>query len=416
MTSTNQLKQISVSFEDGFWKKKAKEISTNVLARYAEEVDEQGRFPIESLQALAEARLLSIGIPKEKGGQGGDVKTMCAIVEELAQGCASSAMVFLMHSSTMPLIGRLVSEDQYENILLPIIEGNGLGSYSMSERGSGTRLWHMDSCAVDKGDHFDIDSFKSFATSSGHSDFYLLPVRSSETSAPNELSLFFVNGKDPDINIIGKWNGMGLRGNCSTPVHFNHVKVPKENRLGPANIGFNFLMAYTFPPYILGLAAVYLGIARAAFEGARRHVCGRNFTDTQNSLVQVETIQRYMAEMKIAIEKVKHSLDRTAGLTAHLTKVFDELHAADMLDELLEKAQDDSFFMELAQLKVAACEMAIEVSNKAVQVCGGMGYKRGHVVERAYRDARAGSLMGPSDDILKVLIGKNLLGLKLPWK
>lgn len=416
MATSNQLKNIAVSLQDGYWKKKAKELATGVLARHAAEVDAEGRFPRESLQALQEAGLMGLLVSADKGGPGGDVKTMCLVLEELAQGCASSAMVYLMHISTLPLISTLTTDEQYDAILEPIIAGKRLGSYSMSEKGSGTRLWHMDSFAEEHGDHFTIDSFKSFATSSGHSDFYLLPVKSSPASAAHELSLFFVNGKDPNIRIIGQWDGMGLRGNCSTPVHFNGVKVPRAFRLGKKNCGFNFLMAYTFPPYMVGLASVYLGIARAAYNAARQHVCGRTYTDTNNSLVQVETIQRYMAEMKISIERVKYSIDRVASLTVHLTRVFDELYAADMLDELLEKAQDDSFFIELAQLKVSACEMAIEVTNKALQVCGGTGYKRGHVVERCYRDARAGSVMGPSDDVLKVLIGKNLLGMPLPWK
>lgn len=416
MVHSNQLKDISVSVQDGYWKKKAREVASNVLSRNAGEIDEKGLFPHESIQALSEAGMMSIGISKDKGGPGGDVRTMSLVLEELAQGCASTAMVYLMHISTLPLISTLVTEDQFDDILQPIISGKRLGSYSMSEKGSGTRLWHMDSFAIEYDNHFEIDSFKSFATSSGYSDFYLLPVRSSEKAAANELNVFFVEAKDPNINVIGKWNGMGLRGSCSTPVHFNHCEVRKHSRLGKENCGFNFLMAYTFPPYMIGLASVYLGIARAAYEAARKHVCNRTFTDTNNSLIHVETIQRYMAEMKVSMELVKHSIDRTASLCAHLTKVFDELYEADMLNELLEKAQDDSFFIELAQLKVSACEMAIDVSNKALQVCGGNGYKRGHIVERCYRDARAGSLMGPSDDVLKVLIGKNLLGIQLPWK
>ncbi len=416
MESTNNLKNISVSFEDGHWKKCAKKLANEVLKKNAEDVDEKKRFPRENIDALAAAQMMGIGISKKNGGPGGDVKTLCLIVEELAQGCASTAMTYLMHISTLPIINILTSEEQRDEILEPILQGKKLGSYSMSEKGSGTRLWHMDSFAVEHKNHYEIDSFKSFATSSGHCDYYLLPVKSSESVAANNLSIFFVDGKDPDIKVIGEWNGMGLRGNCSTPVHFKNIKVPKRFRLGPEGCGFNFLMAYTFPPYIVGLASVYLGIARAAYTAALEHVCKRTYTDNNSSLIHVETIQRYVAEMKISIDRVKHSIDRVASLTAHLTKVFDQLFEADMLDELLDKAQDDSYFIELAQLKVSACEMAIDVSNKALQVCGGTGYKRGHVVERCYRDARAGSVMGPSDDVLKVMIGKNLLGLNLPWK
>jgi alkylation response protein AidB-like acyl-CoA dehydrogenase len=95
--------------------------------------------------------------------------------------------------------------------------------------------------------------------------------------------------------------------------------------------------------------------------------------------------------------------------------LFNEFNTAGLLDEIIRDNPDDPYFVELAELKIIASEMAVDVAHTALQVCGGSGYKRGHLVERCYRDARAGSLMGPSDDTLKVIMGNQLLGTPQPW-
>jgi alkylation response protein AidB-like acyl-CoA dehydrogenase len=242
-------------------------------------------------------------------------------------------------------------------------------------------------------------------TSAGEADYYVVPLRATPYSHPNELSIFVVEGSDANIAVVGRWDGMGLRGNSSTPVHFNGRRAPASHRLGASGYGFPMLMAYALPIFQVGLAAVYLGIAQAAFEAALLHAASRVHTDTGEPLAKVETIQRYVAEMKTRI-------DQTRLVTYRAAQRIDEFRATDLLSAI----EDDDFLLTMAEAKLAACEAAIAVTNTALQVCGGTGYKRGHPVERCYRDARAGSVMGPNDDALKVLIGQRLLGLPFPWE
>ena len=122
-----------------------------------------------------------------------------------------------------------------------------------------------------------------------------------------------------------------------------------------------------------------------------------------------------MAEMRIRIDQARATVLRVAQMSDNATVLFNEFARADLLDEIIRENPDDPFFVELAGIKVMACEMAIAVTNVAIQVCGGIAYKRGHIAERCYRDARAGSLMAPSDDALKVIIGNQLLGTPQPW-
>ena len=174
-------------------------------------------------------------------------------------------------------------------------------------------------------------------------------------------------------------------------------------------------MAYALPIYLCGMAAVYIGVAQAAYDAAVAHVSKRIHSDTNRSLAHLETVQRLVAEMRIAIDSCRFTTVRIAQHADNAMVLFNEFKTAGLLDEVLRDNPDDPFFIEVAALKPLACEMAISVTNKALQVCGGAGYKRGNVVERCYRDGRAGSVMGPSDDTVKLVIGTQILGLDQPW-
>jgi alkylation response protein AidB-like acyl-CoA dehydrogenase len=407
---------IAIDPAEAQWKRKAHTVACERLAPNAATIDLEGVFPAEGIKAVGEAGLMGLTVPKEKGGPGGNIKTTALVIEELAQGCSSTAMCYTMHMSTMPLVAALARSAQIEQFLLPMVRGERLNSLAMSEPGSGNRLWHMDSFAQKNGDGYLINSFKSFATSSGSAGFYVVPVRSSNEVGPNDISIFVIDGRHPNIKPIGKWDGMGLRGNSSTPVHFDKIHLPACHRLGPEKCGFSMLFAYSLPIYQVGLSAVYLGIAQAAFDAAVDHVKKRIHSDTGLSLAKVETVQRYIAEMRLRIEQTRYLIYRVAQMADNALVLFDELAEGDLLDEIIRANPDDPFFVEVAQVKVSASEMATDVVSKAFQVCGGTAYKRGHRVERCYRDARAASVMAPSDDTLKVIIGRQILGINQPWE
>src|SRR5258708_17780412 len=204
-----------------------------------------------------------------------------------------------MHMSTLPLIAAVAQNGKKEAYVKPIVEGKWVGALAMSEPGSGNGLWHMDSFAERNASGSLMVSFKSFCTSCGQADFYVVPVRADSTQPPTELSLFIIDGKDPNILPIGKWDGMGLRGNCSMPIHFKGCHVPEIARLGSPTCGFSMLFAYSLPIYQVGLSTVYLGIATAAYQAAVEHVKKRVHSDTKQTLAQVETVQRYIAEIKM---------------------------------------------------------------------------------------------------------------------
>jgi len=389
------------------WRERARRLSDQILAPKAQQIDAEGRFPREHFRALAENDLLGLPVREELGGHGADVLTTTLVTEELARNCGSTALCYHMHISAASLIAALAKGDQVDRFVLPILRGEHITTYAISEPGSGSRWWHMETHATKEPGGYIIDSFKSYATSAGEADSYVLPVRASGESAPHELSMFIVDHDIENVKPVGTWSAMGMRGTCSTPVHFDNIFVPDSNRLGEDCFGFPLLMAYGLPIYHVGLASVYLGIAQAALDFAVSHVTKRVHADTGLPLAQVESIQRYVAEMKL-------HLDQTRQFIYSVARYVDEMSEknTDMVDII-----DDSTFLEtLAEVKVIACGAANDVTQTAIQVCGGTGYSKAYPVERYFRDARAGSIMGPNDDMLRVLIGQRVLGLPYPWE
>lgn len=389
------------------WRDTAWKVAQTSLAPRAAGIDEEGRFPDENFCDLAAANLLALPVREELGGPGADLTTTTLVTEQLARGCASTSLCYHMHIAAATLIGAVARGEQIDRFVNPILRGQHITTYAISEPASGSRWWHMDSYATRTNGCYIIDSFKSFATSAGHCDSYILPVRASSTSSPHTLSLFVVDREIENVKPIGVWNSMGMRGNCSTPVHFDHVHLPDSHRLGEAAFGFPLLMAFGLPTYQVGLAAVYLGVSQSAIDFAVSHVTKRVHADTGLPLAKVETIQRYIAEMALRLDQARVFVYEAARFIDRLA----EEHA-DMVDAI----DNPDFLQILAEVKVVACDAAADVTNKAIQVCGGTGYSKAHPVERFFRDARAGPIMGPNDDMLRVLIGQRVLGLPFPWE
>ena len=389
------------------WQGVAERVRREVLAERATAVDREGIFPRQNFNDLAAAGLMGLTVSEELGGPDGDILTIALVNEQLAMACASTAMCFHMHSAASYLICEVAEGDQVDRFIEPILAGSHISTYAISEPGSGSRWWHMESNVEPAPGGYHLQSFKSWSTSAGEADSYIVPVRASAESPNNEYTLLLVERDTENLKPIGDWDAMGMRGNQSTPIHFDGCFVPEGNRLGEAAFGFPLLMAHGLPVFQIGLAAVYLGIAQAAFDFAVAHVSKRVHADTNLPLSKVETVQLYVADMKLRLEQTRSFVYGVARYVDRLSRKH---------GDMVEVIDDTDFLQAVAQVKVAACRASSAVTNIALQVCGGTGYSRGHALERYYRDSRAGSLMGPADDVLRVLIGQRALGLPYPWE
>src|SRR5436309_845380 len=325
------LEGLALTTEQGKWKRIAEGVARDVIGPNAEEVDRSGRFPKDNMCALGKAGLLGLLVPKEYGGAGQNIVTSVVVTEALAKSCAATAMSYHMHQTTIPLMCATATPEQVERFIAPIVRGERLGAFAMTEPGSGNKIWHMDSFARREGDEFVIDSFKSFCTSSGHADYYLVPVRGDSESGPHDLTVFLVMGTDENVKPIGVWDGMGLRGNSSRPIHFQRCRVPLINRFGEDTEGFSCMMSYALPLYLCGLAACYVGVAQAAYEAAVEHVKSRIHSDTNRALAHLETVQRLVAEMRVAIDTVRFAVLRIALAAENAMVLFNEFKDAGLL-------------------------------------------------------------------------------------
>jgi alkylation response protein AidB-like acyl-CoA dehydrogenase len=374
------------------WLKLAENVSRDVLAPHAGAVDQDGHWPAESLQALSHAGLLGLVVPESFGGAGEGPRTFAAVTRILAERCASTAMIYLMHVSATRVIVDARGFGQRDDILRKIAAGRHLSTLAFSEKGSRSHFWAPVSQAVAQGNSQLLSAQKSWVTSAGKADSYIVSTRTAGATDPKSLSLFFVPKNTTGLTVAGAWNGLGLRGNASSPMQLDQVSCSNSNRLCEDGQGFAVMMSSVLPWFQLGSAAVSVGISRAATEGIRQHLLSSKLEHLGQPLASLMNLRARLAQMAIAVETQRVYLDHVAGLM---------------------EAVAPETLLGVLQCKAAAAEVALEVTDLAMRAGGGACFSRHMSVERNFRDARAASVMAPTTDVLHDFIGRILLEMPL---
>jgi alkylation response protein AidB-like acyl-CoA dehydrogenase len=370
-------------------------IVEDVIRPNAERVDVEGLFPRENLTALARAGWNGVLLPKALGGLGLDHVAFAIAAEEIGRACASTALVYVMHVGAAQTIALYGNDDQKKRWLVPARDGV-VGTYSTSEKASGGHWWFNFSEAGRDGHNYLINAEKSFTTSSGQADYYVLQTRSPGAKGPTDITFFIVDGKSPGIR-AGQWEALGVHGNHSGPIKYDGVKVPRKDRLGEEGKGKDIIYHGVSPVYLIGLGAAWHGVARGALEEVTRYSTATVHRDFDRRLSDYQVLRQQLGEAKVLVESVRPWQEA-------LAERLDALWAAG-------KPQGE-ILIPLTEFKVHAAEVANQTTRRALDVSGGYGYKRGPL-ERAFRDARAAIGMGPSNNIAREWIGKTLVGLPL---
>jgi alkylation response protein AidB-like acyl-CoA dehydrogenase len=373
----------------------AQAVPVDLIRDHAPAVDREARFPREAMGALREAGLLALGIPEAYGGPGGTATEVVAAVEQVATACASAAMVYTMHlvAAQTLLAGTTGPGDGIKAATLrEIAAGTHLSTLAYSERGSRSHFWAQVSRATVDGDAVRIEANKSWVTSAGEADSYLTATGAVGMTGPLETELYLVDARSPGIDILGPFDGLGMRGNASSPVAYRGVRVEAARRLGEPGSGFNLMLSATLPWFVLCGAATSVGIAAAAIAAGTEHISGARFQHLGSSLAEIPGVRARLAEAKI----------RHLQARALLYEVAHQVEAG------APEAQ-----LGVLALKAAAAEMAIDVTDELMRACGGAAFSRHLGIERNFRDARASSVMAPTTDVLRDFIGRALTGLEL---
>ncbi|MHA7962695.1 acyl-CoA dehydrogenase family protein [Paenibacillus sp. CAU 1782] len=370
-----------------------RETVTATIRPNAERIDREGIFPKENLQALADAGWNSLLIPQDYDGLGLDYTAFAIAAEEIGRGCPSTSLIYVMHVGAAQTIVYYGTEEQKRRWLKPVRRG-AIGTHSMSEKATGGHTWFNLSEAASDGENYVLDLEKSFTTSGGQADFYILQTRTPGAEQPSDLSYFIVDGSDPGIT-AGPWEALGVRGNQSGPLKLHNVKVPREDLIWEENRAAEIALNGVDPLYLLGIGSAWIGVAEEALELAVSHAQRTVHRDFDRSLVDYQVIRHQLARIKIAISALK-------PWQRELSAKFSQYEAQGTpLGEL---------WYEGAEFKIHATEVANQAAGVALDVTGGYGYKKGPI-ERIYRDVRAGLALTPSNNLARELVGKQLVGL-----
>jgi alkylation response protein AidB-like acyl-CoA dehydrogenase len=374
---------------------KAREIASRVLAPSAGQNDKAGRFAAEAVASLGESGLLGLMLPADVGGLGLGPRTFAAVIATLAEADASVAMVYLMHilGTAAILAARLSAAQALKPILQEIGAGRHLSTLAFSEAGSRSHFWAPISRARRNGNGVRISAKKSWVTSAGHAQSYVVSALAPERAGPTDSTLYLLPAETRGLAVAGPWDGLGLRANASAPVMLDDCEVPADLQLTDDGAGFPAMLNVVLPLFNLGTAAVALGLCRAAVAGTVLHLKTAKFEHLGQSLGEsLPTLRAQLATMQID----------TDGLAARIDDLVDHL----------EKPRETTM-LRVLETKAAAGDVAISVTSAAMRACGGAAFSKHLNVERLFRDAHAGAVMAPTGDVLREFIGKSLLGIPL---
>jgi alkylation response protein AidB-like acyl-CoA dehydrogenase len=363
------------------------DVIADVVVPLAPTVDQQGVFPRTAIEALGAAGILGATVPASVGGGGAGLGEAVEIVERLSVECGSTAMVTMMHFAVIPLL----TAHGDGGVLAEIASGRHLTTLALSESGSRSHFWSpLGTATATPGGDVALDARKSWVTSAGEADSYVWSSR--PVAAPGPMTLWFVPSSTAGLSVAGPFDGLGLRGNASRPVHATGVRVPHDARLGADGAGLDLAMQLTLPWFLVLNAAFSVGLAEAAVRESVRHLTGAKLEHLGQTLVDQPIVRQDLGVMRIRTDAARALLADT--VTA------------------VESGRSDAG-LRVLEVKALAAETAIEVTDRAMKACGGAGFRKDLGVERRFRDARAARVMAPTTDQLTDFVAREMCGMPL---
>lgn len=370
--------------EQQMMRKMVRDFAETEIQPFVEKMEE-GHFPREILNKMAELGLMGITIPEKYGGSEMDFTSYIIAIHELSKVSATIGVILSVHTSvgTNPIL-YFGNEEQKQKYLPKLASGEYLGAFCLTEPSAGSDAKSLKSKAEKRGDHYVLNGSKVFITNGGEADTYIVFAVTDQTKGSRGVSAFIVEKGTPGL-IIGKdEHKMGLHGSRTVQLTFEDMKVPVENLLGGEGEGFKIAMA-NLDVGRIGIAAQALGIAEGAFDYATAYAKER--VQFGKPIAAQQGIGFKLADMATAVEGAKLLVYRAADL----------------------RGQGISCGKEASMAKLFASKTAVDVTTEAIQVYGGYGYTKEYPVERLFRDAKVTEIYEGTSEIQRMVIGKNLL-------
>ncbi|MCB2360627.1 acyl-CoA dehydrogenase [Clostridium estertheticum] len=357
-----------------------REFAEKEVKPLAHEIDEEERFPQETVKKMAELGIMGIPFPEEYGGSGIDYLTYTVAVEELSKACATTGVIVSAHTSLCASpIYEFGTEEQKQKYLVPLAQGTWLGAFGLTEPSAGTDASMQKTTAVLDGDNYILNGTKVFITNGGKADVYVILAMTDKTLGTKGISAFIVEKDFKGFSIGKKEEKMGIRGSSTCELIMENCIVPKENLLGKVGKGFSMAMK-TLDGGRIGIAAQALGIAQGAINEAVLYVKER--VQFGKRISQFQNCQFELADMQASTDAARLLVYRAACA----------------------KDNHEPFSHLAAMAKLVASEVASDVTRRAVQLFGGYGYCREYPVERMMRDAKITEIYEGTSEVMKMVI------------
>jgi alkylation response protein AidB-like acyl-CoA dehydrogenase len=354
----------------------------------ASAVDHDGVFPRNSIDALFRAGFGGLISAPDVGGSGAGFADAAATVRRLAAVCGSTAMIYTMHLSATAAIEQLGHDDTRR----AIAAGEHLTTLAFSERGSRSHFWATLSTATrdENGDGYVLDAEKSWVTSAGEADSYVWTSRPVDADGPS--TLWLVPANTDGVKVAAPFDGLGLRGNASSPVYAAAARVPAGAMLGGDGQGLDLALANVMPWFLVLNASGSLGFCDAAFAKSRDHLVTARLEHLDQTIADQAVPRARLGRMRVRIDAASALVrDACAALSA---------------------GRDDAVLLAL-EAKAVAAETAIDVTSDAMTLGGGAAFRKDIGIERHFRDARAAGVMAPTSDALHDMIARAVCGMPL---
>ena len=349
-------------------------------------LDQQNEFPDEAIRKLGEMGLMGIPFPAEYGGAGLDALSYAIAVEELSRVDGGTGVILSAHVSlgSWPIFA-FGTEEQKKKYLIPLAKGEKIGAFGLTEPNAGSDAGGTETTALDKGDYYLLNGGKIFITNAPKADTYVVFAVTTPDIGTRGISAFIVEKGWKGFYFGDHYDKMGIRSSSTAELIFDNVEVPRENLLGKEGDGFKIAMS-TLDGGRIGIAAQALGIAQGAYDAAVAYSKER---------IQFGKPIGFQQAISFKIADMATKL-RCARFLVYSAAELKEAHAP--------------YGMESAMAKMYASDIALEVTNDALQIHGGAGFMKGMEVERAYRDAKITTIYEGTNEIQRVVIASHILG------
>lgn len=361
-----------------------REFAEKEVKPLAAEIDEQERFPIETVEKMGKIGLMGIPIPTQYGGAGGTNMMYGMAVEELSRVCGTTGVVLSAHTSlcAAPILEN-GTEEQKMKYLPKLASGEWVGAFGLTEPNAGTDAAGQQTTAVLDGEEWVLNGSKIFITNGGYAHVYIVIAMTDKSLGTKGISAFIVEKGTPGFSIGKKEKKLGIRGSATTELIFENCRIPKDNLLGKIGGGFGIAMK-TLDGGRIGIAAQALGIAQGAMDETikytkERKQFGRSISQFQNTQFQMADLETKVQAARLLVRSAHYKKDN--GIP---------------------------YSVDAAMAKLFCAETAMEVTTKAVQFHGGYGYTREYAVERMMRDAKITEIYEGTSEVQRMVIAGKL--------